>query len=109
MNRRFDDLGNGRAKKVHFLTTILGLEEQKSGSLTNIMTPLVQRFVGSEIRLAEIANHPPALKTGNYWPPLRRRIYDRTLSVHPPPMIPQMVDIKSWQQLGATKKDFEGL
>ncbi|MBI2944046.1 MAG: hypothetical protein HYY25_07585 [Candidatus Wallbacteria bacterium] len=107
MNRRFDDLGNARGRKVHFLTTILGLEEQKRGGVTNITTPLVQRFVGSEIRLAQVASYPPALKTGNYWPPLRRRIYDRTLSVHPPPMIPQMVELRSWQQLGAEKKDFE--
>ncbi len=107
MNRRFDDLGNARGRKVHYLTSIAGLEEMKRGSITNIITPLVQRFVGSEIRMGLVANHPPALKTGNYWPHLRRRIYDRTLAAHPPPMIPQAVEIRTWEQTGATKQDFE--
>ncbi|MBI4870610.1 MAG: hypothetical protein HY814_03490 [Candidatus Riflebacteria bacterium] len=107
MNRRFDDLGNARGKKVHFLTTIQGLEEQKAGNLRNITTPLIQRFFGSEIRMAQVANWKPALQTGNYWPPLRRRIYDATLSVRPPPMIPQSVELRTWEQSGATKKDYE--
>ncbi len=120
MSRRFDDLGNGRDTKsdgnqrVHFLSTMQALEEWESGpsgrngSVSNITTPLIQRFVGSEIRLAQTKNHPPSLKTGNYWPTLRRRIYDRTLAMHPPPLIPQMVELRSWTQRGATKAVFNG-
>jgi hypothetical protein len=107
VNRRFDYLGNARGQKVHYLTSIRGLEEHQANSLRNILTPMVQRFVGSEIRMAQVPNHPPVLKVGHYWPPMRRRIYDSTLAVRPPPMIPQTVELRTWEQTGATKAAFE--
>ncbi len=106
-NRHFDYLGNARSARVHYLTTIRGLEELKAGSLQNILTPMIQRFVGSEIRMAQVANHPPQLKVGHYWPPMRRRIYDATLAVRPPPLLPQTVEIRTWEQSGATEADFQ--
>ncbi|MBI4871491.1 MAG: hypothetical protein HY814_07985 [Candidatus Riflebacteria bacterium] len=107
VNRRFDYLGNARGLKVHYLTSIRSLEEQKANNLSNILTPMIQRFVGSEIRMAQVATHPPALRVGHYWPPMRRRIYDATLAVRPPPMIPQTVEIRTWEQTGANKADYE--
>lgn len=110
-NRHFDELGNATGPTVpsgrpspHFLSRRYRIN---TGDVSEFKMPLIQRIVGSEIRLAGKKNHPPRLVTGYYWPSLRRRVYDRTLSSHPPPLILQSIQFNCWTQKGATKDDFE--
>jgi len=101
-NRRFYDLGNG-VRGVHFLSS----QAYMRGDRENVISPIIQRFVGSDLRLATVKNVPPVLENGFYWPSMRRRIYDPSLPFHPPPLIVGQLEIVSYRQRGATADEFQ--
>lgn len=103
-NKRYLELGNprGSAQGLHYLST----KAMRAGDAGNIIHPMIQRFVGSEIRLAQGPPGQPQLQTGYYWPPIRRRIYDPELIYHPPPLILLTMEIKDWKQRGCNEKDW---
>lgn len=105
IDRRFHELGNPRANGLHYLTTI----HRRNGK-DSIKHPYIQRIRGSVIRYGDFPEDGPAkepqMRSGFYWPPIRRRIYDPGLVVHPPPALPATSRIRSWHNLGATPEDF---
>lgn len=105
MNKRYLELGNPTFsnKGLHYLST---KDYRNGGNSQNIIHPMIQRFVGSEIRLGQGPPGQPQLQTGYYWPPIRRRIYDPELIYHPPPMILLTLEIKDWKQRGCTKGEW---
>lgn len=103
VDRRFVELGNPRARGLHYLSSLKTL----AGSGENIKAPFIQRVRGAEIRLARGPVPRPRTDSGYYWPPIRRRIFDPDLLLHPPPMVPAQVLVKSWQNLGATRGEFQ--
>jgi hypothetical protein len=103
VNRRFDDLGNGLTAGIHFMASQAYLR----GDTENVIFPLIQRLVGSDVRLAVVKNRPPALENGYYWPPIRRRIYDASFPFHPPPMLPWRLEVISFKQRGATPGELD--
>lgn len=104
VDRRFYELGDPRAKGLHYLTMV----RTRNGDSGNIKAPFIQRIRGAYIRYAKGDAQLPRMGSGFYWPPIRRRIYDPDLVVHPPPFIPAEAKVRSWTNLGATVEEFQG-
>ncbi len=102
-DRRFEELGNPLNQGLHYLTSLARMQ----GNMNNLVSPFVQRVRGAEIRLARGPVVAPRTRSGLYWPPIRRRLYDPDLAIFPPPGLPAQVLVKSWQNLGATKAEFQ--
>ena len=102
-NRRLDQLGDG-TKSPHYLST----QGYLRGDKNHVIAPYVLRVLGSQVRLANVKNHPPVMEADWYWPPIRRFIYDPALPFHPPPHLPWQLEVVSFKQRGATPDDFKG-
>lgn len=101
-NRRLDQLGNG-TRGPHYLSS----QAYQRGDKNHVAAPYILRVLGSQVRMANVKNHPPVLEADWYWPPMRRFIYDPALPFHPPPHLPSQLEIVSFKQRGATPDDFK--
>ena len=97
VSKAFDELGNADKSGCYaaYLT-------EQGGSVS----PVIQRFVGAEIRLGKDVVEP-RLASAPYRPCIRKRIFDPTLHRHSPPHIPRTIVLRDWCRLGATPKGFQ--
>lgn len=104
VNIVYHELGNAAPESLKWLAFSRFRNGTASGG-SNIITPIVQRIRGSVVDFAQGDIQPPRLGR-HYYPPIRRRIYDPDLTWATPPGVPQTAKVLSWNNLGATPKDY---
>ena len=99
VSKAFDELGNADKSGCYaaYLT-------EQGGSVS----PVIQRFVGAEIRLGKDVVEP-RLASAPYRPCIRKRIFDPTLHRHSPPHIPRTIVLRDWCPPGRDAQGLPGL